>query len=53
MRPAPLAESAGGRGICRDPQTKGPVAVFADPGDADDRTILTLSVAGRDPPSRG
>ena len=45
---APLAESAGGWGICRDPKTKRPVTVFADTGDADYRKILALTVAGQE-----
>lgn len=45
---APLAESGGGWGICRDPKTKQPVTVFADTNDADYRKILALSVAGQE-----
>ncbi|MBM3878690.1 MAG: hypothetical protein FJ387_03075 [Verrucomicrobia bacterium] len=43
---APLAEAAGGWGLCRDPQTKAPVAVFADTADPDYRTLLALCAAG-------
>jgi cytochrome c553 len=45
---APLAESAGGWGICRDAKTKQPVTVFADTSDADYRKILALSAAGQE-----
>ncbi|MCX6954901.1 MAG: hypothetical protein NTV51_22315 [Verrucomicrobia bacterium] len=45
---APLAESAGGWGLCRDPKTKQPASVFADTSDADYQKLLALCVAGRD-----
>jgi hypothetical protein len=45
---APLAETGGGWGICRDPRTKQPATVFAGPDDPDYRKLLDLCVAGRD-----
>lgn len=45
---APLAESAGGWGLCRDPQTKAPRTVFASAQDPDYRKLLALVEAGRD-----
>ena len=45
---APLAETAGGWGLCRDPQTKQPVKVFADTMDADYQKLLAHCVAGKE-----
>jgi len=43
---APLAESAGGWGLCRDPKTKEPATVFASAADPDYQRILAMCVAG-------
>jgi hypothetical protein len=43
---APLAESAGGWGLCRDLKTKQRVTVFASTADADYRKLLGLAIAG-------
>ncbi len=45
---APLAEAAGGWGLCRDPKTKQPVTVFADTADADYQKLLAMCVAGKE-----
>ena len=45
---APLAETAGGWGVCRDPQSKQPVKVFADTTDADYQKLLAHCVAGKE-----
>ncbi len=45
---APLAESAGGWGLCRDPQTHEKVVVFADTTDPDYQKLRGLCGAGRD-----
>lgn len=45
---APLAESAGGWGLCRDATTKAPANVFTDANDADYRKILALITAGQE-----
>ncbi|MBE0542447.1 MAG: hypothetical protein IH623_13890 [Verrucomicrobia bacterium] len=45
---APLAESAGGWGLCRDPQTQQGTTVFADTADPDYQKLLALCVAGKD-----
>ena len=44
---APLAESAGGWGTCRDPKTKLPVTVFASTADPDYQKLLAHCVAGK------
>ena len=44
---APLAESAGGWGTCRDPKTKQPVTVFASTADPDYQKLLAHCVAGK------
>ena len=44
---APLAQPAGGWGLCRDPQTRAPVTVFADTRDPDYQTVLALCDAGK------
>jgi len=44
---APLAESAGGWAICRDPKTKQPQTIFADTADPDYQTLLTQVRAGQ------
>jgi cytochrome c553 len=50
---APLAESAGGWGLCRDPQTHKPATVFADNADAGYRDLLALCTAGREALAEG
>jgi hypothetical protein len=45
---APLSERAGGWGLCRDPQTKEPVTVFADSQDPDYQKLLAWCAAGQD-----
>lgn len=45
---APLAESAGGWGLCRDPKTKQPITVFADQHDPEYQALLAMCSAGRD-----
>jgi cytochrome c553 len=45
---APLAETAGGWGLCRDPKTRQPVTVFADTADADYQRLLALCAAGKE-----
>lgn len=45
---APLAETAGGWGLCRDPKTKPAATVFADTKDADYQKLLALCVAGKE-----
>lgn len=45
---APLAEKSGGWGLCKDPKTKEPVAVFADASDPDYQKLLAFCTAGRD-----
>lgn len=44
---APLAETAGGWGLCRDPQTREPVHVFSDTSDPGYQKLLALCVAGQ------
>lgn len=44
---APLAEAAGGWGLCRDPATKQPAKVFADTADTGYKSLLALCVAGK------
>jgi hypothetical protein len=43
---APLAESAGGWGLCREPKTKERRVVFADRADPDYQTLKAMCVAG-------
>jgi hypothetical protein len=50
---APLAESAGGWGLCRDPKTREPRTVFADTGDPGYQALLALCVAGKDSLAQG
>ena len=45
---APLAEAAGGWGLCRDPKSKQPATVFADANDVDYQKLLALCVAGKE-----
>jgi hypothetical protein len=45
---APLAESAGGWGLCRDPKTKERVTVFASTDDPDYQKLLAMCVAGEE-----
>jgi len=45
---APLAESAGGWGLCRDPQTQQGATVFADTSDPGYQELLALCVAGKE-----
>jgi hypothetical protein len=44
---APLAPAAGGWGLCRDPKTQQPVAVFASQDDPGYRTLLAMCAAGK------
>ena len=44
---APLAESAGGFGLCRDKQG-GPANVFADTDDPDYKKLLAMVTAGKE-----
>jgi cytochrome c553 len=44
---APLAESAGGWGLCRDPKTHQPAVVFDRAGDPDYEKLLALCRAGQ------
>jgi hypothetical protein len=44
---APLAESAGGWGLCRDPKSNQHVTVFADRSDPAYQAILALCVSGQ------
>jgi mono/diheme cytochrome c family protein len=45
---APLAESAGGWGLCRDPKTKQPVTVFASTDDPEYQALKAMCVAGKE-----
>ena len=45
---APLAESAGGWGLCRDPKSGNKVTVFADSADPDCVTLNAMCVAGKE-----
>jgi hypothetical protein len=45
---APLAKEAGGWGLCREPASGLPAAVFAGTGDAGYQALLALIAAGRD-----
>jgi hypothetical protein len=44
---APLAESAGGWGLCRNPQTGQPAVVFTNPSDPDYAKLLAFCRAGK------
>ena len=44
---APLSQTAGGWGLCRDPKTRQPATVFADTSDPGYQAILSLSIAGQ------
>jgi hypothetical protein len=44
---APLAESAGGWGLCRDPKSKEKVTVFTDTRDPGYQTLLAMCNAGK------
>ena len=50
---APLAESAGGWGLCRDPKTHEPRTVFADTADPGYQALLALCAAGKDALAQG
>jgi mono/diheme cytochrome c family protein len=50
---APLAESAGGWGLCRDPKTHERVTVFADKTDPGYQDLLALCVAGKESLAKG
>lgn len=45
---APLAESAGGWGLCRDPQTQQGATVFADTNDPGYQSLMALCAAGKE-----
>ena len=45
---APLAENAGGWGLCRDPKTKEQVTVFANASEPDYQKLLAICVAGKE-----
>lgn len=45
---APLAQEAGGWGLCRNPKTKVPQTVFADTKDPGYRTLLAMCAAGKE-----
>jgi hypothetical protein len=45
---APLAEKAGGWGLCRDPKSSQPVTIFADANDPDYRKLLAMCAAGKE-----
>jgi hypothetical protein len=44
---APLAESAGGWGLCRDPKTNQRITVLAGASDPDYRTLLAMCATGQ------
>ena len=44
---APLAQAAGGWGLCRDPKSKQPATVFSDTADPGYQALLALCTAGR------
>ena len=44
---APLAEAAGGWGLCRDTKTNQKVTVFADTADPDYQKLLAMCAAGK------
>jgi hypothetical protein len=50
---APLAESAGGWGLCRDPKTRERATVFADTTDPGYQALLALCVADKDSLAQG
>jgi hypothetical protein len=50
---APLAESAGGWGLCRDPKTREHATVFADTTDPGYQALLALCTAGKDALAQG
>jgi cytochrome c553 len=50
---APLAESAGGWGLCRDPQTRKPATVFPDTADPGYQALLAMCVAGKQALAQG
>jgi hypothetical protein len=50
---APLAESAGGWGLCRDPKTRERQTVFADTTDPGYQALLALCAAGKDTLAEG
>jgi hypothetical protein len=50
---APLAESAGGWGLCRDPKTRERATVFADKADPGYQALLALCVAGQESLAQG
>ncbi len=50
---APLAESAGGWGLCRDPKTRERRTVFADTTDRGYQALLALCAAGKATLSQG
>ena len=50
---APLAESAGGWGLCCNPQTRERVTVFADKTDPGYQDLLALCVAGKEALAQG
>jgi hypothetical protein len=50
---APLAESAGGWGLCRDPKTRERRTVFADTTDPGYQALLGLCAAGKEALSQG
>lgn len=45
---APLATSAGGWSLCRDPESNQPANLFPDTTDPDYQTLLAMCAAGRD-----
>jgi hypothetical protein len=50
---APLAESAGGWGLCRDPKTHERATIFANTADPGYRDLLALCVAGKEALAQG
>jgi hypothetical protein len=50
---APLAESAGGWGLCRDPKTRERTTVFADKADPGYQALLALCAAGQESLAQG
>jgi len=50
---APLAESAGGWGLCRDPKTRERRTVFADTADSGYQALLALCAAGKESLAQG
>ncbi len=45
---APLAEGAGGWGLCRDAKTRQPATVFGDTSDADYQKLMAHCIAGKE-----